>query len=80
MNPKLAALQSLRAAPEGPGRDLGVGGAPVHEAAPEGGPGDALIAKLTGLEGKVDQILKILGADQKNDAAEETDVQETPEQ
>lgn len=78
MNPKLAALQSLRSAPPSP--ELPSSDAPVPEAAPEGGPGDALIAKLTGLEGKVDQILKILGADQKNDAAEETDVQETPEQ
>lgn len=52
----IAALQKSRAAaPEGPGRDLGVGGAP-EPAAPAAGPGDALLEKLAALEAKIDKI------------------------
>lgn len=57
MNPMIAALQKSRAAdPEGPGRDLGVGGAPAAPAPEAAGPGDALLEKLASLEAKVDKI------------------------
>ena len=73
----IAALQKSRsAAPAAPAP----GGAPRPQmpepAAPEAGPGDVMVEKLAGLESKLDAILKILGAEQKNEAPEETDAKE----
>ena len=63
MNPMIAALQNRRS--EGPAAP------PV--ALPEGGPeaagpGDIMVQKLAGLEAKLDQILQLLGATQKEEA------------
>ncbi len=75
----IAALQKSRsAAPEGPGRDLGVGGGPVPESAPAQGPGDAIVEKFAAMDSKLDQILKLLGAGQQEAAPEMTAPEDTP--
>lgn len=76
MNPMIAALQKSRnAAPAAPAP-----GGPASPASmpmrPEAGPGDAMVEKLAGLEAKLDAILKMLGAEQKQEATEETDEKE----
>ena len=72
MNPMIAALQKSRS--EGPSAPPTGGPAIPPEAAPEGaGPGGALIEKLAGVDAKLDHILKLLGAEQKEDVAEEND-------
>lgn len=78
MNPMIAALQKSRsAAPEGPGRDHGIGGDPVPEAAPAQGPGDAIVEKFAAMDSKLDQILKLLGAGHQ-EAAPENAAPEAP--
>ena len=77
MNPMIAALQKSRStAPAAPAP----GGAPRPQmpepAAPEAGPGDAMLQKLAGIESKLDIILKCMGAEQKEDASEETEGKE----
>lgn len=67
----LAALQNSRS--EGPAATPSAPPAGAPEAA---GPGDAMVQKLAGLESKLDAILKILGAEQKNEAPEETEGKE----
>ena len=74
MNPMIAALQKSRsegpAAPP-PGAPVG---APEAPAAPAG---DAIVEKFAAMDAKLDQILKLLGADQQKDAAED-DASEVP--
>lgn len=77
MNPMIAALQKSRS--EGPAAPPVGGPALPPEAAPEAaGPGDALIEKLAGVEAKLDQILKLLGAEQKEEAPENDATEATP--
>lgn len=75
MNPMIAALQKSRqdAPPAPPTPDEN---APEQDA--EAGPGDALVQKLEDLDGKLDQILELLGADQNEDASSENDGTEAP--
>ena len=74
----LAALQKNRAAaPEGPGRDLGVGGAP--EAPAPAGPGDALLAKLSAIEAKLDKVCAAMNLNgPAGDEPAEKDAKEAP--
>lgn len=46
------------------------------EGAPEAGPGDVMVEKLASLEEKLDTILKLLGAEQKEDASSDDDATE----
>lgn len=74
MNPMIAALQKSRS--EGPTAPLG-GPAVPPEGAPEAPAGDVLAEKFAAMDAKLDQILQLLGAEQKQDASAETDAKET---
>lgn len=75
MNPMIAALQKSRQdAPPAPPAPLD--NAPEQDGAE--GPGDMMVQKLEDLDAKLDQILELLGAEQKEDATEEKDAPEVP--
>lgn len=69
----IAALQKSRS--EGPAAPPA--GAP-EGAAPAGPAGDAIVEKFAAMDAKLDQILKLLGADQQKDAAEDDASEVTP--
>lgn len=75
MNPMISALQKSRS--EGPvAPPIGAPGAvPEAPAAPAG---DAIVEKFAAMDAKLDQILKLLGAEQKEAAPESEATEATP--
>lgn len=77
MNPMIAALQKSRQnVPPAPPAPLPGDNAP--DAGADAGPGDVMVKKLGDLDAKLDQILKLLGADQTEDAAENDGTEAPP--
>lgn len=75
MNPMIAALQKSRS--EGPAAlpPAGPDGAPAEAPAPAG---DAIVEKFAAMDAKLDQILKLLGADQNQGAPADEVAPEAP--
>jgi len=73
----IAALQKSRS--EGPAAPAPAGpGAPPAGAPEAAGPGDAIVEKFSAMDAKLDQILQLLGAEQKQEAPAADDAPEAP--
>jgi hypothetical protein len=51
---------------------------PAGPAAPEAGPGDAVVEKFAAMDAKLDQILQLLGAQQNEEAPADEVAPEAP--
>ena len=74
MNPMLAALRKSRS--EGPVAPTAGPAMPPAGAPEASGPGDAMLEKCAAMDAKLDQILQLLGAEQKQEAQEGPDAKE----